>query len=141
MLMEQEKRDKILNVIKDYYDEIEHDIVTRLRCGYEDYSKLFLENMNLINEHPIIEDVLYYGERFTLNKKDHKALIKYLSNMFWMEHEERLELYYRGHADCIAYFKRIGLINYDFDDIESSPEAEKIRLNVLREVFDAYELY
>ena len=139
MYMEQEVRDKILDVIKDYFDEIEDDIEKRLRCVCDNYSKIYLENLQLVRDYPVIEDALYYDEKVTLKKKEHKALVKYLSNLFWMEHEERLDIYFQGHADCIAYFKRIGVINFDFEDMKSLPKAESIRLNVLKEVLGADE--
>jgi hypothetical protein len=43
----------------------------------------------------------------SLNEDDYKALIEYLRVKEQIECMERMQIYFQGHTDCIAYLKRI----------------------------------
>ena len=45
-----------------------------------------------------------------LNEEEHTAFSKYLRLSRKLEDMERLQLYFRGHTDAVAYFKKIKAI-------------------------------
>ena len=46
----------------------------------------------------------------SLSAEEHGQLVEYLRLKNEMEERERLNIYYAGHRDCVAYLGRIGLL-------------------------------
>jgi hypothetical protein len=115
MLKEHEVIENIDAAIEEGYNEIDFNVDMMLCCSCEEYAERRLKNFMLMAEYPVIDEVMNYKGRITLSKKEHKALRKYLDNMFWMEQKEREEIYFRGYVDCITLINRPEIFGHDCD--------------------------
>lgn len=96
--------------IEESFMEIENDITVDFRENSEEYSVLYQKISSLKAEHPVISQIMEGNGEITLSAQEHKAVSEYFRLQFQLESMERQQLYFRGHTDCMAYLKRIGVL-------------------------------
>lgn len=94
----------------DTFADIENDIVNDLRESNSDYAELREQISDLKQKNPFIDKVLNGTGEIQLTEKEHAELIRYLRLKFKLDDMERLQIYFRGHTDAVAYFKKIKAI-------------------------------
>ncbi|MEG6521376.1 DUF6664 family protein [Desulfotomaculum sp. 1211_IL3151] len=96
--------------VEELFGEIDSDIATNLLHSNEEYSKLYYRLIEIQQQYPAVQKAVDGEGGVSLNKDEHKALIEYLRVYEETDSMERLEAYFQGHADCMAYLKRISAL-------------------------------
>ena len=96
--------------LENNFFEISTDVLSSLRDTNEEYKALHQKRLALQSEFPCIQNVFEGETEITITSAEHKVLLEYIGIVSDMENIERLQLYYAGHRDCFAYFKKIGVI-------------------------------
>ena len=92
------------------FQEIASGVTDALRGSDEEYTTLFQKRLELQERFPCIGVALEGDGAVSMTVEEHAALLEYLGVVSDMENIERLRLYYAGHRDCFAYFKKIGAV-------------------------------
>ena len=95
--------------INERYKGIENEVAARLRDD-EQYTALRQQRDGLMEKHPCILQLLEGKGAISINEEEHAAFIQYVMLQIEEENLERREIYCFGHADCIAYMKRVGAL-------------------------------
>lgn len=96
--------------LEKFYADIENDIVTDLRENDEEYTALFEQLSNLRKKNPIIEKLLEADGEIHLSAEERATLREAYRLQHRLEDMERLQIYFRGHTDAVAYLKKIKAI-------------------------------
>ena len=96
--------------LEDSFPDIENEIIVDLRENNEDYAALRGKASDIKNKHPLIQQVLEGSGEVLLTAEEHTVLTEYLRLKFKLEDMEREAIYFRGHTDAVAYFKKIKAI-------------------------------
>lgn len=96
--------------MEDSFPEIDSDIVTDLRENNEEYAEIHQQISELKRQFPCIAQIMDGQDELHLNEEEHTAFSKYLRLSRKLEDMERLQLYFRGHTDAVAYLKKIKAI-------------------------------
>jgi len=91
------------------YSEIENEVAVKLRDN-EQFKALRQQRSKLAEENPFITQLLEGKGSISITEDEHAAFVKYIMLQIAEENMERKELYCFGHADCIAYFRQIGIL-------------------------------
>ena len=90
--------------------EIEANAVDSLRKNDSVYIELLEQARNLQDSFPVLYK-LYDGDgEVTMTVNEHNALKRYLDLKIQIMEKEHKQAYFQGHAHCMAYLKRIGMI-------------------------------
>ena len=96
--------------MEDSFPEIDSDIVVDLRENNEDYAEIHQQISELKRQFPCIVQVMDSQDELHLTEEEHAVFSKYLRLSRKLEDMERLQLYFRGHTDAVAYLKKIKAI-------------------------------
>lgn len=96
--------------LEDSFPEIENEIILDLRENNEDYMALRNKISGIENENAFIGQALNGSGEVHLTAEEHAVLTEYLRLRFNLEDMERLQIYFRGHTDAVAYLKKIKAI-------------------------------
>ncbi len=97
--------------VEDFFGEIDNDIANNLlHSNNDEYSKLYYRRIEIQQQYPSVQKAVDGEGGVSLNKDEHEALIEYLRVNEQADSIERIQIYFLGHADCIAYLKRIGAL-------------------------------
>ena len=96
--------------IDDMYHEIDNEIVVKMSHTNEKYAAMRKKVTDMQETHPFIPAVMDSDKAITMTTEEHQILLQYLDLIREMEDVERRQIYFRGHSDCFAYLKRIGVI-------------------------------
>jgi hypothetical protein len=96
--------------VVELFSEIDNDIAMNLLHNNEEYSKLYYRRIEIQQQYPSVQTAVDGEGGVSLNQEEHKALIEYLRVVEQVDYMERIQIYFQGHADCIAYLKRIGAL-------------------------------
>ena len=91
------------------YSEIENEVVAKLRED-EQFMTLRRQRDQLMEKHPCILQLLEGKGAISVSEDEHAAFVQYVILQIKEENIERREIYCFGHADCIAYLKRVGAL-------------------------------
>lgn len=89
------------------FPDIESDIIEDLQENNEEYAALKAKIAELKHDHPVIDAVIEKSGEISLTAEEHHALTEYLHLLFRLADMERLQIYFRGHTDAVAYLKKI----------------------------------
>ncbi len=92
------------------FPEIENDILMDLSSASPEYIELQDQLTQLRTQHPFISAVLQKTEPVQMTAEEHHIFLRYLSLTRQVEDMERLQIYFRGHQDAVAYLKKIKAI-------------------------------
>lgn len=93
--------------LEDEFPRIDSDIVMNLCDTNEEYAEMFHQVSELNQQYPFIEKLIDGSGELHLTVEEHDAFVRYFSLVRRMEAMERLQIYFRGHTDAVAYLKRI----------------------------------
>ena len=93
--------------LEDDFPRIDSDIVMNLSDTNEEYAEMCQQASKLNQNYPFIEKVIDGSGEVHLTADEHEALVRYFRLLRRMEDMERLQIYFRGHTDAVAYLKRI----------------------------------
>lgn len=93
--------------LEDSFPEIENEIIVYLRENNGDYAALRGKISDIENKHNFIEQVLNGSGEVHLTAEEHAVLTEYSRLRFSLDDMERLQIYFRGHTDAVAYLKKI----------------------------------
>ena len=96
--------------LEDSFPEIDSDIVTDLRKTSEEYAEIQQQISDLKKRFPCIMKVMEDKGEIQLTTEEHAAFVQCLWLLRKLDDMERLQLYFRGHTDAVAYLKRIKAI-------------------------------
>ena len=96
--------------LEDSFSEIDSDIVTDLRKTSEEYADIQQQISDLKKRFPCIMKVMEDKGEIQLTTEEHAAFVQCLRLLRKLDDMERLQLYFRGHTDAVAYLKRIKAI-------------------------------
>lgn len=96
--------------LEEAFAEIDNDIVTDLRKTNEEYKELQRQLSDLKKKYPFIMQVMEETREIHLTAEEHTVLNKYLRLYRKLDDMERLQIYFRGHTDAVAYLKKIKAI-------------------------------
>lgn len=108
-----EKPDNYYDLVQrigDMFGEMDSDMMVDLADTNAEYAAMRIEARRLHQEFPLLEHVLEGSGAVSLTAEEHEALSRYSDLARQMEDVERQHIYFRGHTDAFAYFKRIGVI-------------------------------
>ena len=108
--MQNEFFSQLLAQLEDRFEEMDSEITVVLPERDEKYVALQVHLKELERMFPFIESVLDGEGAVRLSAEEHAGLVEYIHTGDEAENRERLNLYFAGHRDCLAYLKRIGLI-------------------------------
>jgi len=101
----------LVDRIIELFSEIDNDIATNLlHSNNDEYNKLYYRRIEILQQYPSVKNAVDGKGGISLNHEEHKALIEYLEVKGRIDDMERMQIYFQGHADCIAYLKRIGAL-------------------------------
>jgi len=110
MTGEQEQYFDLASRIDEAFGEIDSDTCVDLRQKDEEYRALCDEQGVLTGKYPFIEEMTDGNAPDSLSTDEIAALTRYLVLEGEKLSAELRALYYRGHADCLAYLKKIEAI-------------------------------
>lgn len=90
--------------------EIDSDIVTDLRKTSEEYDEIQQQISDLKKRFPCIMKVMEDKGEIHLTIEEQAAFVQCLRLLRQLDDMEHLQLYFRGHTDAVAYFKKIKAI-------------------------------
>ena len=96
--------------LEDSFSEIDSDIVTDLRKTSEEYAEIQQQISDLKKRFPCIMKVMEDKGEIQLTTEEHAAFVQCLRLLRKLDDMERLQLYFRGHTDAVAYLKKIKAI-------------------------------
>ena len=96
--------------LEDSFSEIDSDIVTDLRKTSEEYADIQQQISDLKKRFPCIMKVMEDKGEIQLTTEEHAAFVQCLRLLRKLDDMERLQLYFRGHTDAVAYLKKIKAI-------------------------------
>ena len=96
--------------LEDSFPEIDSDIVTDLRKTSEEYAEIQQQISDLKKQFPCIMKVMEDKGEIHLTAEEHAAFVQCLRLSRKLDDMERLQLYFRGHTDAVAYLKKIKAI-------------------------------
>ena len=96
--------------LEDSFPEIDSDIVTDLRKTSEGYADIQQQISDLKQQHPFIMKVLEGTGEIRLTAEEHAAFVQCLRLSLQLDDMERMQFYFRGHTDAVAYLKKIKAI-------------------------------
>lgn len=96
--------------LEDSFPEIDSDIVTDLRKTSEEYAEIQQQISELKKQFPCIMNVMEEKGEIYLTAEEHAAFVHCLRLQRKLDDMERLQLYFRGHTDAVAYLKKIKAI-------------------------------
>jgi len=96
--------------LEDAFPEIDNDIVLELQNENEEYAKLQKRISDLKRQEPFLMNLLDGSDEISLTAEEHAAFVQYLHLVRERDDMERLQLYFRGHTDAVAYLKKIKAI-------------------------------
>lgn len=96
--------------LEDSFPEIDSDIVTDLRKTSEEYACIQQQISDLKKRFPCILKVMEDKGEIHLTAEEHAAFVQCLRLSRKLDDMERLQLYFRGHTDAVAYLKKIKAI-------------------------------
>lgn len=96
--------------IEGIFHELDSDILVELLKTNEEYAAIRDSLSEMKAQNPFIEAVLEGEGTISLTAEEHKVLTGYFSLYIEADEMERQQIYFRGHTDCFAYLKRIGVI-------------------------------
>ena len=96
--------------LEDSFSEIDSDIVTDLRKNSEEYDEIQQQISDLKKRFPCIMKVMEDKGEIHLTAEEHAAFVQYLRPHLRLDDIERMQLYFLGHTDAVAYLKRIKAI-------------------------------
>ena len=96
--------------LEDSFPEIDSDIVTDLRKTSEEYAGIQQQISDLKKRFPCILKVMEDKGEIHLTAEEHAAFVQCLRLSRKLDDMERLQLYFRGHTDAVAYLKKIKAI-------------------------------
>jgi hypothetical protein len=108
-MFEKERYD-LAEQFKDIFAEIDSDITVELKETDGDYTALCSEILFMQMDFPVIANIIEGEGAISVSEEEHKALVRYFEAKNEMYAIERMEIYFRGHADGFAYLKKIGVI-------------------------------
>lgn len=92
------------------FSEIDSDIVMNLWDTNEEYAKLKQQTSDLKKQHPFIMKLMEGDGEVHLTAEEHAVFVRYLRLYRKTDDMERLQIYFRGHTDAVAYLKKIKAI-------------------------------
>ena len=93
--------------LEDDFPRIDSGIVMNLCDTNEEYAEMFQQVSELNQKYPFIEKVIEGSGEVHLTTDEHETLGRYFRLVRRMENMERLQIYFRGHTDAVAYLKKI----------------------------------
>lgn len=96
--------------LEEAFAEIDNDIIINFQDTSEKYSRLQKQLTKIKQENPCIDKILKDDGEIHLTAKEHVALAKYFHLYRELDDMERLQIYFRGHTDAVAYLKKIKAI-------------------------------
>lgn len=93
--------------LEEAFPEIDSDITMDLRDSSEEYSELQQKISDLKQQNPFIMELMEGSGEIQLTAEEHAIFVQYLRLIRKRDDMERLQLYFRGHTDAVAYLKRI----------------------------------
>lgn len=76
----------------------------------EEYAALSEQMSVMRKQHPFILNLDEGDGAITLSAEEHEAYLAYIGLMHQTEDMERLQIYFRGHTDAVAYLQKIKVI-------------------------------
>ena len=92
------------------FAEIDNDIIVNFRDTNEKYARLQKQLSKIKQMNPFIDKILKDDGEVHLTVEEHVALTKYFCLYRELDDMERLQIYFRGHTDAVAYLKKIKAI-------------------------------
>ena len=92
------------------FPEIDSDIVMDLWKTDEEYAQTKEQISKLKKQYPFIMQLLEEAGVIRLTTEEHETFVQYLRLCRKLDDMERQRIYFRGHTDAVAYFKKIGVI-------------------------------
>lgn len=96
--------------LEDDFPKIDSDIVMNLCDTNEEYAEMFQQVSELNQKYPFIEKLIDGSGEVHLTADEHETLVRYFRLVRRMENMERLQIYFRGHTDAVAYLKKINAL-------------------------------
>ena len=92
--------------LEEDFAEIENDIVVDLRKSNIEYVKIQSQITELNELYPKISNVVEGKGDIYLTEEEHIMFIKYIHLNQKLDEMERLQIYFHGHTDAVAYLKK-----------------------------------
>lgn len=96
--------------LEENFAEIDSDIVMDLQNCDEKYADVLRQITELKACHPFIDKMVEDNSEIHLTVEEHKVFVEYVRLCQQKENMERLQIYFRGHTDAVAYLKKIGVL-------------------------------
>ena len=96
--------------IEDGFMEIDNDIIVDLRKQDDSYLALCRQIGDMERDYPFILNVTEGEGDISLTAEEHRVLVEYFRLSLKKDNIERKQIYFRGHTDGYAYFKKIGAV-------------------------------
>lgn len=96
--------------LEDAFAEIDSDIVTDLGKTNEEYAEIRQKLSDMKKDYPFIMQVMEEDGEIHLSAEEHAVFVRHLRLSWKLEDMERLQIYFRGHTDAVAYLKKIKAI-------------------------------
>ena len=93
--------------MEDAFPEIDSDIVMSLRENNEEYAITHEKISDIKKQFPVIAKAMEGIGEIHMTEEEHAAFLQYHHLLRKLDDMERMELYFHGHMDAVAYLKRI----------------------------------
>lgn len=96
--------------IEEVFGEIGEEVCKDLRSSNEEYIELQRELRQLNEDFPAIPSLVDAKKAISLTTEETEAYVRQYGLNVSINDIERTSIYFRGHADCYAWLKRIGAL-------------------------------
>lgn len=96
--------------IEENFSEMEDDALVALQEKNATYRELCIKRMEVLEGCPALKSLLSLGKAAALSREDTHVLLEYLDIKDQCADMEHMELYFRGHTDCIHYLMKMNIL-------------------------------
>ena len=94
---------------------VDQQVVGYLRKSHEDYQNMQKRQWQLVEQYPVLSELLDSADEIKLNKEEHRALRELMQIQDGMQRLEKEYSYYYGQSNVFSYGKMLKTLNQEMN--------------------------
>ncbi len=94
---------------------VDQQVVGYLRKSHEDYQNMQKRQWQLLEQYPVLSELLDSADEIKLNKEEHRALRELMQIQDGMQRLEKEYSYYYGQSNVFSYGKMLKTLNQEMN--------------------------
>jgi hypothetical protein len=106
--------------------KVDEKVVRYLKAYHSEYQETLNRQTKLVQQYPIIKEVLEGDGCVSINDKEHRAFKEFMANRDDMERLEREYYYYFGQSHIFSYGQTLRSLQKEIDPDRNVPRKERL---------------